>query len=281
MEIVRTITQLNTVINAAKKQGSSVGFVPTMGYLHEGHISLVEEARKHDDFIVMSIFVNPLQFGPNEDFERYPRNLQRDEKLAKAANVDVIFYPDIEEMYRSELTCTVQVKKGVNTLCGRTRQGHFDGVATVVLKLFNIVQPTRAYFGMKDAQQVAVIENLIADFNVPVQLMRCKTLREEDGLARSSRNVYLTEIERQQAPEIYRCLKQTVEKIENGERNLAQLKEEMVEFLSTKTIGTLDYVEILSYPSLEETNEIKGEIIIAIALKFAQARLIDNVIITV
>ncbi len=281
MQIVRTISQLNNLINAVKKEGKTVGFVPTMGYLHEGHISLVEEAKKHDDFIVMSIFVNPLQFGPNEDFELYPRDLKRDEKLAKMANVDVIFYPDVQEMYQKDLTCTVHVQKGVNALCGKSRPGHFDGVATVVLKLFNIVQPTRAYFGMKDAQQVAVIENLIADFNVPVQLMKCKTLREEDGLARSSRNVYLTNVERQQAPEIYRSLKQAVENIEAGEKSTSKLKEEMISHLSLTTTGEVDYVEILSYPSLDEISAIEGQVIIAIALKFSKARLIDNVTITV
>lgn len=281
MRIVCTITEMKDIISEQKKQGKSIGFVPTMGYLHEGHISLVEEAKKHDGFIVMSIFVNPLQFGPNEDFEKYPRDIERDEKLAKAAGVDVIFYPNSKEMYPNDLTCSVRVQKGVNILCGNSRPGHFDGVATVVMKLFHIVSPTRAYFGMKDAQQVAVIENMIADFNLNVQLMKCQTLRENDGLAKSSRNVYLTPEERRQAPEIYSSLLNAKNKINSGEKNIATLKAEIVEHLTTKTNGIVDYVEILAYPSLEKMDLCEGVMIIAIALKFSQARLIDNMTVSI
>ncbi|OIJ14784.1 pantoate--beta-alanine ligase [Anaerobacillus alkalilacustris] len=281
MRIVCTITEMKEIISEQKKHGKSIGFVPTMGYLHEGHLSLVEEAKKHDEFIVISIFVNPLQFGPNEDFERYPRDIERDEKLAKAAGVDVIFYPNIKEMYPNDLTCSVRVQKGVNILCGKSRPGHFDGVATVVMKLFHIVSPMRAYFGMKDAQQVAVIENMIADFNLNVQLMKCQTLRENDGLAKSSRNVYLTPEERRQAPEIYSSLLNAKNKINSGEKNIATLKVEIAEHLTTKTNGIVDYVEILAYPSLEKMDHCEGVMIIAIALKFSQARLIDNMTVTI
>lgn len=281
MQIIRKITELKKVVQQVKREGKAVGFVPTMGYLHEGHISLVEEAKKHDDFIVMSIFVNPLQFGPNEDFDRYPRDLNRDEKLAANANVDVIFYPDVNEMYPNELSCTIHVQRGINVLCGQSRPGHFDGVATVVLKLFNIVEPTRAYFGMKDAQQVAVIENMISDFNLPVQLMKCQTLREEDGLALSSRNVYLSKRERNEAPEIYNSLNWAISEIKAGERDTFKLKEQITSRLSTRTSGKIDYVELLTYPRLEETNELHGQMIIAIALKFEKARLIDNMTVTI
>ncbi|MCT8138924.1 pantoate--beta-alanine ligase [Anaerobacillus sp. CMMVII] len=281
MIIARTITELQKIVLEKKKQRKSIGFVPTMGYLHEGHLSLIEKAKKHDDFIVLSIFVNPLQFGPNEDFDRYPRDFERDEMLANSANVDVIFYPDVNEMYPNDLSATISVKKGVGVLCGKSRPGHFDGVATVVLKLFNIVQPTRAYFGMKDAQQVAVIENMVADFNLPVNVMKCDTLREEDGLAKSSRNVYLTNDERNEATEIYASLKQALGLIGAGERNPNVIKETIKAHLQAKTSGSVDYIELLAYPSLKEVDTLEDEIIIAIALKFRQARLIDNVTITI
>lgn len=281
MIIVRTIAELQKIVLEMKQQGKTVGFVPTMGYLHEGHLSLVNEAKNHDDYIVMSIFVNPLQFGPNEDFDRYPRDFERDERLAKSANVDAIFYPDVKEMYPRELSSTVSVHKGVDVLCGKSRPGHFDGVATVVLKLFNIVQPTRAYFGMKDAQQVAVIENMVVDFNLPVHVMKCATLREEDGLAKSSRNVYLSDQERNEAVQIYASLRQAVAQINAGERNPVTIKDQINDMLLSKTTGIVDYVEVLAYPSLNVIKLIQGKIIIAIALKFSKARLIDNVTVTV
>ncbi len=281
MIIIRTVTELKKTIGDAKKQGKSVGFVPTMGYLHEGHLSLVKEAKEHDDFIVMSIFVNPLQFGPNEDFDRYPRDFARDEKLARNASVDVIFYPDVKEMYPTELTSTVTVQKGVNVLCGKSRPGHFDGVATVVLKLLNLVQPARAYFGLKDAQQVAIIENMVNDFNLPVNVMKCLTLREADGLAKSSRNVYLSTSERDEAKEIYVSLKTAIETIQSGERNPDVIKQLITTHIETMTNSVIDYVELLSYPALEEVTTIHGEIIIAVAVKFSHARLIDNMTISV
>lgn len=281
MNIIKTIDELRETISQVKAQGKSVGFVPTMGYLHEGHISLVEKAKKHDDFVIMSIFVNPLQFGPNEDFDRYPRDLDRDERLAKEANVDAIFYPDIKEMYPRQRTCTITVLKGIDVLCGKSRPGHFDGVATVVLKLFNIVQPTRAYFGMKDAQQVAIIENMVVDFNVPVEIVKCPTLRESDGLAKSSRNVYLTEEERAQASQIYASLNKAMTVIREGETNPLLIKQQIIHHLEMNTSGVVDYVEILAYPSLEMLDILTDQVIIAIALKFSQARLIDNATITV
>jgi pantoate--beta-alanine ligase len=281
MLIARTIAEISEIIAEKKRLGKTVGFVPTMGYLHEGHLSLVEAARVQDDFIVLSIFVNPLQFGPNEDFDRYPRDFKRDEALAKSANVDLIFYPDVKEIYPNELACTVHVQKGVDVLCGQSRPGHFDGVATVVLKLFNIIQPTRAYFGMKDAQQVAVIENMVDDFNLPVQIIKCPTLREKDGLARSSRNKFLSKEERVMATEIYASLSKVICSIEVGEKNPEKLKQEISGHLTARTNGTIDYIEILTYPSLERVTPLEGEVIIAIALKFTNARLIDNVTVTI
>lgn len=281
MLIARTIADITEIITEKKRQGRTVGFVPTMGFLHEGHFSLVEAARVHDHFIVMSIFVNPLQFGPNEDFDRYPRDFKRDEAIAKSANVDAIFYPDLKEIYPNELTCTVIVQKGVDVLCGKSRPGHFDGVATVVLKLFNIVKPTRAYFGMKDAQQVAVIENMVTDFNLPIEIIKCPILRESDGLAKSSRNIYLQSEERAMASEIYASLRQAIGLIKSGEKNPETLKGEINAHLTARTNGIIDYVEILTYPSLEAVVPLQGKVIIAIALKFANVRLIDNVTIVI
>lgn len=278
MIIVKTIAKLKEVVNEQKQLGKTVGFVPTMGYLHEGHISLVEAAKQISDVTVLSIFVNPLQFGPNEDFSRYPRDFERDEGLARNAGVDIIFYPDVKEMYPNELRCKVIVQKGVDVLCGKSRPGHFDGVATVVLKLFNIVNADYAFFGLKDAQQVAVIENLVNDFNLPTTIVKCPTLREKDGLAKSSRNVYLSDQERREAHHIYKSLILGKELIINGEDDTSAVKATIIDHLSGNTSGTIDYVEIYSYPSLIELKELKGQLVIAIALKFTKARLIDNII---
>lgn len=277
MRTVKNINELQFTVHQVKQEGKTIGFVPTMGYLHEGHLHLIKQARKTNDYVVLSIFVNPLQFGPNEDFDRYPRDFVNDEKLAKQAEVDLIFYPDVKEMYPKPLSSIIKIEKGVNILCGKSRPGHFDGVATVVMKLFNLVQPTRAYFGMKDAQQVAVVETMIKDYNIPVQLIKCETLRENDGLAKSSRNVYLSEEERELAPHIYEGLQQAVQLIQAGEINISKVKEKVAVYLKQYAKGTLDYLDILSYPQLEELNVVKGEIIIAVAVKYSQARLIDNI----
>ncbi|MBU8907277.1 pantoate--beta-alanine ligase [Desertibacillus haloalkaliphilus] len=281
MRIVESVGEMKTLLKSANQSEQTIGFVATMGFLHDGHISLVEQAKSENDLVVMSIFVNPLQFGPNEDFDRYPRNFERDSKLAKEAGVDVLFYPATSEMYPSEQTVTVSVQSGTNVLCGQSRPGHFDGVATVVLKLFNIIEPDRVYFGMKDAQQVAVIEQMVLNFNLPIEVRRCETVREEDGLAKSSRNVNLAPEERKQAVAIYESLTEAVAMITDGECDPDRIKSFIQDQLLTKTDGVIDYIEVLSYPELKEISEIEGEIIIAIALKFAKARLIDNVTLTV
>ncbi len=281
MEIISSIDILKERIQCKKQNGFSVGFVPTMGYLHEGHLSLVARAKEENDLVVMSIFVNPLQFGPGEDFERYPRDQKRDKELAEAAGVDIVFFPQIRDMYPEPLKMKVVVHEGVDKLCGQSRPGHFDGVATVVLKLFNIVSPNHAYFGMKDAQQVAVIENLIHDFNIPVNLIRCDTLREEDGLAKSSRNVYLTANERKNAPIIYESLQKARQLIEAGESSPQIIVKNVTEMLQNQSSGVIDYVQLLSFPSLKEISKIEGQTIIAVAVKYSQARLIDNIIIHV
>ncbi|WP_088044125.1 pantoate--beta-alanine ligase [Bacillus sp. EAC] len=281
MKVFHTIKDLREELKQNRKNDKSIGFVPTMGYLHEGHVTLLKEARNQNDVVVLSIFVNPTQFGPNEDFDRYPRDFERDEKIALNAGVDCLFYPTVEEMYPNDLKSTMKVTKRVDVLCGEKRPGHFDGVALVVSKLFNIVQPDQAYFGLKDAQQVAVIEGLIEDYNIPVKLNAIPTVREEDGLAKSSRNIYLTENERQEAPALYRSLKNAVEQIKNGELNVKALKEGITSAITKETSGEIDYVSIFSYPQLETMESVSGKIIIALAVKFSNARLIDNIIVAI
>lgn len=281
MIVVETKQDLKNKIFSYQQNHQSIGFVPTMGFLHEGHVRLIEEARKANDIVVLSIFVNPLQFGPTEDFDAYPRDAERDEEIAKQAGVDVVFRPQVEEMYPDEPSYTVFVRNRVDVLCGKSRKGHFDGVATVLTKLFHLVQPNRAYFGMKDAQQVAVIHGLIEEFHFPIELVPVPTVREEDGLAKSSRNVYLSEEERKQATILFRSLKKAEAAILNGERK----KQAVVDLISTmieaESSGVIDYVEVLSYPQLKEIEVISGRIIIALAIKFTNARLIDNITIEV
>ena len=277
MKIIKTINEMQSFSKQAMRSGQKIGFVPTMGYLHEGHMSLVGEAVKQNDCVIMSVFVNPLQFGPNEDFDRYPRDLKRDEELASQAGVDVLFYPGVTEMYPKERTTKLTVQERVNTLCGESRPGHFDGVATVVLKLLQITLPDRAYFGMKDAQQVAVIKGLVDDFNVPVEIVPCPIIREKDGLAKSSRNVYLTPTERKEAIQLSRSLSAASKALSDGEINPERIKDIVSTYLS-ETSGSIDYVEVLAYPALEKVHVITEDVIIAVAVQFSAARLIDNIV---
>ncbi|MFK3958752.1 pantoate--beta-alanine ligase [Guptibacillus hwajinpoensis] len=277
MKIIKTINEMQSFSKQAMRSGQKIGFVPTMGYLHEGHMSLVGEAVKQNDCVIMSVFVNPLQFGPNEDFDRYPRDLKRDEELASQAGVDVLFYPDVTEMYPKERTTKLTVHERVDTLCGESRPGHFDGVAIVVLKLLQITLPDRAYFGMKDAQQVAVIKGLVDDFNVPVEIVPCPIIREKDGLAKSSRNVYLTPTERKEAIQLSRSLSAASKALSDGEINPERIKDIVSTYLS-ETSGSIDYVEVLAYPALEKVDVITEDVIIAVAVQFSAARLIDNIV---
>ncbi len=255
---------------------STVGFVPTMGYLHEGHLSLVEAAKAENDLVVMSIFVNPTQFGPNEDLDRYPRDFDRDEALARDAGVDILFYPDTTTMYPLDMA-RVTVRTGADVLCGASRPGHFDGVLTVVSKLFNIVRPTRAYFGLKDAQQVALIEGYVHDYFVPVEIRRCPIIREASGLAKSSRNVYLSETERVEAAEINKALIEAETGLQAG-LTVPAVRARLVERLDAIPSSTIDYVEIVDYPTLTKARDTSHELLIAAAVQFDRARLIDNVI---
>ncbi|WP_449536719.1 pantoate--beta-alanine ligase [Ferdinandcohnia sp. Marseille-Q9671] len=277
MKVITSINEMQQYIKTTKQNGKSIGFVPTMGYLHEGHLTLMNKARKENDMLAVSIFVNPLQFGPNEDFDAYPRDFERDQGLAEKNGVDVLFHPSTEEMYPNEMSLTAKVHSRVDVLCGRQRNGHFDGVATVLVKLFNIVKPDRAYFGLKDAQQVAVVDGLLTDFNFPIELVPVEIVREEDGLAKSSRNVNLTAQERAEAPRLFESLQMAKSKIDNGERNPKAIEELIKSHISEHTAGVIDYVEIYSYPELKELTQLTGTIIIALAVRFTKTRLIDNI----
>lgn len=287
MEVVQTIADLRARIKAyRRKNDQSVGFVPTMGFLHEGHASLLQKARSQSGLVVLSIFVNPLQFGPGEDFERYPRNEEQDLAVAEAAGVDIVFMPSVDEMYPTPIRTTVSVSEVTTRLCGASRPGHFDGVATVVSKLFNMVQPDQAFFGLKDAQQVAVIEQMVQDLNIPVEIVPCPTLRENDGLAMSSRNVYLSAEERQQALVLSQSLQQAKAFIHSklASSFTSQELEILVrDHIQTAPLAVIDYVEVLSYPTLEpfEHSHSITTLIIALAVKFGKTRLIDNLILQV
>jgi pantoate--beta-alanine ligase len=264
-----------------KVKAKKIGLVPTMGYLHQGHISLVEQAKREADLVVVSIFVNPLQFGANEDFSTYPRDLERDAAMAKQAGVDYLFAPDVNEMYPTPSKTHVTVKDITEMMCGRSRPGHFDGVATVVSKLFHIIQPDYAYFGQKDAQQIAVIQQMVCDLNSPVQIRRCPTLRENDGLAMSSRNVNLSAEEREQAVILYQTLQWAEKKIRQGVQDAGQLTLDMADKINSAPLASTDYIDIRQYPSLNYQDKIEGRVILALAVKFGKTRLIDNMIIEI
>lgn len=281
MKVITTIHEMQLEINKQKNQSRSVGYVPTMGFLHEGHLTLIKKARNENDVVVLSIFVNPLQFGPDEDYDSYPRDFERDRALAESEHVDFLFFPSVEEMYPSSPSIKITVEDRTNVLCGKSRPGHFNGVATVLTKLFNIIMPHRAYFGLKDAQQVAVVDSLIKDFNFPIELRPVEIIREQDGLAKSSRNVNLRPEERLQAPVLYKSLQAARKSIENGERNAQNITRIVSNIIETETNGLIDYVELYSYPQLKLLEQLSGTVIIAIAVKFSTVRLIDNLIIEI
>ncbi|HCF51396.1 MAG TPA: pantoate--beta-alanine ligase [Syntrophomonas sp.] len=262
---------------AQKKAGNTIGLVPTMGYLHEGHLSLVEQARSKCDIVVVSIFVNPIQFGVGEDFETYPRDLSRDQDLLEEKHVDALFAPSISEMYPPGYRTFVEVGGEITAkLCGASRPGHFKGVTTVVSKLFNICVPDKAFFGQKDAQQVMVIEKMVRELNFPLEIVRVPIVREEDGLAKSSRNVYLDAEQRQQALVLSRALKEAHSRIERGERDVARLKEIMREVIAASPQAIIDYVEIYDAADLGDVDQVDRKILMALAVKFGSTRLIDN-----
>lgn len=281
MRIITSVQEMQLEMSKLKAQAKSIGFVPTMGFLHEGHLTLIKKARQENDIMVLSIFVNPLQFGPGEDYDTYPRDFERDKALAEREQVDILFYPSACDMYPSSPSIKITVRDRTDVLCGKSRPGHFNGVATVLTKLFNIVMPHRAYFGKKDAQQVAVVDSLIKDFNFPIELVPVDIIREQDGLARSSRNVRLLPDERSQAPVLYKSLQNARKAIEKGERNPETIIGLISKMIETETNGRIDYVEIYRYPELKPMEVLAGTVIVALAVQFSDVRLIDNIILTI
>ncbi|GIO42736.1 pantoate--beta-alanine ligase [Paenibacillus apis] len=293
MNLFRNIQDLRQYLKQERLKAAlegkvlETGFVPTMGYLHEGHASLLREARRNNDLVVLSIFVNPIQFGPNEDFERYPRDEAKDLQLAEQEGVDAVFLPSVGEMYPAQTLTKITVSQQLTGgLCGASRPGHFDGVTTVVSKLFNIVEPERAYFGQKDAQQVAVITQMVKDLNMPVQIVPCPIRREEDGLALSSRNVYLAPAEREAALVLSRQLLHVQELInEGGTLTAGEAKETLLHAFTAEPLAEVDYVEVVRFPGLQPLGDSEriaqdGEVLVAVAVKFGSTRLIDNVILS-
>jgi len=277
MRLVHTVAEMKKIVGDILKSGKSIGFVPTMGYLHKGHLSLVEAARKENDVVVVSIFVNPTQFGPNEDYNRYPRDLERDLRLLEPIGVDYVFNPSVEEMYPAMYSTYVEEVELSKYLCGASRPGHFRGVCTVVTKLFNIVKPTKAYFGQKDAQQFRVLRRMVRDLNMDVEMIEMPIVREEDGLAMSSRNVYLSPEERKEATRLYKSLLKAKELIESGERDVQKIKSEMLKILDHPFLK-VDYVEIVDEETLKPVEKIERKVIVALAVFVGKARLIDNMI---
>ena len=279
MKVVKTIQEAREIIAAWRKEGLSVGLVPTMGYLHEGHQSLIAKSVSQNDRTVVSVFVNPIQFGPNEDLEAYPRDLNRDMQLVEATGGDFIFNPEPSEMYPPHFTSFIDTTETTELLCGAVRPIHFRGVCTVVGKLFNIVRPDRAYFGQKDAQQLATIRRFVRDLNFGIEIVPCPIVREADGLAKSSRNTYLSPAERQAALILSKSLKLGKEAIENGEKDAKKVIEIIKANLATEPLARIDYVEVVDFENIQRVDTISGETLVAIAVYIGKSRLIDNFII--
>jgi pantoate--beta-alanine ligase len=279
MKVAKTIESVRRLVKAARSAGRKIGFVPTMGALHKGHISLIEAAKKDCDFVVVSIFVNPTQFGPGEDFAKYPRPIKADLKICRKAGVDVVFAPTPREMYPTETLTLVDVEKLSEPLCGRFRPGHFRGVATVCAKLFNIVTPDVAYFGQKDAQQAIIVKRMVADLNMPLKIVVCPTVREKNGLAMSSRNQYLTPQQKEDAALIYKSLQECWRMTKQGETNAKKIIAEMRKILKKIPSSKIQYISIVDAETLQNVDKITGKVLAAVAVKVGPTRLIDNILI--
>ena len=280
MKLVHTVAELREEVAAAKAKGLTIGLVPTMGALHEGHASLIKAANMENDFVVVSVFVNPTQFGPNEDLDAYPRTLEADCKLAESMGANVVFAPAPKEMYPSEDATWVEVTGEITkVLCGRTRPIHFRGVQTVVLKLFHIVTPDRAYFGQKDAQQLAVIRRMVKDLNVDTRIIGCPIIREDDGLAKSSRNTYLNAEERQAALVLNRSLKAGKALVDAGETRACVIKSAITAEIEKEPLAKIDYVDVVDFDTITPVEKLEGSILVAIAVYIGKTRLIDNFIV--
>ena len=279
IRLLREIKEMKTWAERVRREGATIGFVPTMGYFHEGHLALMRRARELADKVVVSIFVNPIQFGPKEDFAAYPRDLERDAKLAEEVGVDLLFVPEAEEMYPSGYQTFVEVTELSKPLCGAKRPGHFRGVATVVLKLFNIVRPHLAVFGLKDYQQYLVIRQMVKDLNLDVEIVGHPIVREEDGLAMSSRNTYLSPEERKSATCLYQALVLAERRVREGEREAQRLKDELSRFILSHPHTRIDYIEFCDPETLAPVERLEGETLLALAVFVGRARLIDNALI--
>lgn len=278
MQIVKTIEEVRAIVRAWREAGLSVGLVPTMGFLHEGHQSLIACSVADNDRTVVSVFVNPIQFGPTEDLEAYPRDIERDKALVEATGGDLIFNPEPEEMYPPHFTTFVDTTETTELLCGARRAGHFRGVCTVVSKLFNIVSPDRAYFGQKDAQQLATVRRFVRDLNFNIEIVACPIVREEDGLAKSSRNTYLSTEERKAALVLSRSLRQAQAAVENGERRAKAVTNIIADSLKQEPLARVDYIEVVDLDNVQRVEKIEENTLVAIAVYIGKTRLIDNFI---
>ena len=281
IKVVHTIKEVRQEVENWRKEGKFVGFVPTMGYLHEGHQSLIANSVKDNDKTVVSVFVNPMQFGVGEDLESYPRDLEKDTKLCEETGADLIFNPEPEEMYAKGFCSFVDMNGLTKELCGKSRPIHFRGVCTVVSKLFNIVRPDKAYFGQKDAQQLAVIKRMVADLNIAVEVIGCPIIREEDGLAKSSRNTYLSAEERKAALILSKSIFAGKKMVEEGMRDSKELIKAMTDIINTEKLAKIDYVDVVDFETIEKCDKIQGETLVAIAVYIGKTRLIDNFIVDV
>ena len=279
MNIVKTISEVRNEVKSWRKQGLSVGLVPTMGYLHEGHKSLIDRACKENDKVVVSVFVNPTQFGPGEDLATYPRDIQRDAALCEDAGAALIFNPEPEEMYFDDFHTYVTMESLSDELCGKTRPIHFRGVCTVVSKLFHIVAPDRAYFGQKDAQQLAIIKRMVRDLNFDIEIVGCPIVRETDGLAKSSRNTYLSEEERKAAVILHKGLVKGEEMVSAGEKDVKKVLDAITEIIESEPLARIDYVEAVDFDNIETIDTIEGSVLVAVAVYIGKTRLIDNFIV--
>ncbi len=278
MQVVKTIQEVRDIVKAWRREGLTVGLVPTMGYLHEGHQSLIARSVAENDRTVVSVFVNPIQFGPTEDLEAYPRDLERDKALVERTGGDLVFNPEPQEMYPPHFTTFVDTTETTELLCGARRAGHFRGVCTVVTKLLNIVKPDRAYFGQKDAQQLSTVRRMVRDLDMDVEIVPCPIIREEDGLAKSSRNTYLNAEERKAALILSKSLRLGRDAVERGERDAKKVTAIISDSLFTEPMAKVDYVEVVDLENVQRVDKIEGETLVAIAVYIGKTRLIDNFI---
>jgi pantoate--beta-alanine ligase len=278
MEVIKTIKEMKEFASQTRRAGKIIAFVPTMGYFHDGHLSLMREGRRRGDLLIVSLFVNPTQFSPNEDFKNYPRDFERDRKMAEEVGVDILFAPEADEIYPPDHQTIVRVEKVTQNLCGRSRPTHFQGVTTVVLMLFEIVMPHVAIFGEKDYQQLVTIQQMVKNLHLSVEVMGMPTIRESDGLALSSRNTYLLPEERKAALSLYRSLQKAKELLQKGERKADRILQEVKGILQSEPLLRIDYVQICDAHTLQYVNQIEGDVVIALAAYLGKTRLIDNLV---